>query len=441
LDSKKSRELLSIVVVIIVTTITAIFISHQHIIIVSEGTQSSSISDLITNMSNIQGVNNSPIEDVSGYLIPRDGDLIIHNGSWTMKSLHEKYPTVVELMTPARVDDGYLAKETIVVDKGAELNITNDKVFLESFSEKYNIPSRIIIMGKGTIFNSTITSWDPLLKAPDPNPYLPRSFILAKDGGKMNILNSTISNLGFSLGGINDRFSSIAGINYYNTSNFLVADSTIAYNFYGFYSDHATNFKITGNKIYGQTHYGLDPHTGSKDFIVDSNHISVNGEQGIICSFQCKNVTITNNLVEHNVEGIGLDWLTNSSQVVDNVVRFNKNYGIFIKTDGFDNLVENNTVIGNGGGIGLFEGSNNNSIISNIIADNYNKEHKEPIYMDDDSQSNLVKENISPPTTTATNPTPTPSPQSFSTTTATNPTPLDNEPNDNSKRRIINRPE
>lgn len=394
MDSKKSRELLSIVVVIIITTITAIFISHQHIIL-SEGTQSSSISDLITNISHIQGIENSTILGVSGYLTPREGDLIIHNGSWTMKSLHEKYPTVVELMAPASVDDGYLAKETIVVDKGAELNITNDKVFLESFSEKYNIPSRIIIMGKGTIFNSTITSWDPLLKAPDPNPYLPRSFILAKDGGKMNILNSTISNLGFSLGGINDIFSSIAGINYYNTSNFLVADSTIAYNFYGFYSDHATNFKITGNKIYGQTHYGLDPHTGSKDFIVDSNHISVNGGQGIICSFQCENVTITNNLVEHNVEGIGLHWLTNSSQVRDNVVRFNKNYGIFIKTDSFDNLVKNNTVIGNGEGIGLFEGSNNNSIISNIIAANYNKEHKEPIHMDDDSQSNSVSGNIS----------------------------------------------
>ena len=51
-------------------------------------------------------------------------------------------------------------------------------------------------------------------------------------------------------------------------------------------------------------------------------------------------------------------------------------------------------MIGNGDGIGLFKGSNNNSIISNIIAANYNKEHKEPIYMDDDSQSNSVSGNI-----------------------------------------------
>jgi mannuronan 5-epimerase len=404
----EKRRLLTCIVAIIITIITAIFISHQHII-VSGKIQSSSKSDLITNISYIQGIDNSTIGSsktstwklssghiptVRGYMTPRDGDLIIRNGIWTMESLHEKYPTIVQYMTPASVDDGYLAKETIVVDKGAELIITNDKVFLESSSENHNIPRNIIIMGKGTISNSTITSWDPLLKAPDPNPYVPRSFIVAKDGGKMNILNSTISHLGFSLGGINNTLSSIAGINYFNTSNFLVADSTIAYNFYGFYSDHATNFKIIRNEIYGQTHYGLDPHTGSKDFIIDSNHISINGKQGIICSFQCENVTITNNLVEHNIEGIGLHWLTNSSLIQDNIVTYNKNYGIFIKRDSFDNLVENNTVIGNGGGIGLFQGSNDNSIISNTIVDNYNKEHKEPIYMDADSQSNLIRENI-----------------------------------------------
>ena len=408
MDSKKRGQLLSSVVAIIVTIIIAIFLSFQHTI-VSGKIQGSSKFDLITNISYTQGIDNSTIESsrtlawqlsnghistVRGYMTPRDSDLIIRSGIWTMQDLHEKYPTIVELMTPTSDDDGFLVKKTIVIDKGAEFIITNDKVFLESSSEKHNIPRNILIMGKGTIFNSTISSWDPLLKAPNPNPYLPRSFIVAKDGGKMNILNSTISHLGFSLGGINNTLSSIAGINYFNTSNFLVADSTIAYNFYGFYSDHATNFKIARNKIYGQTHYGLDPHTGSKDFIIDSNLISVNGKQGIICSFQCKNVTITNNRVEHNVEGIGLHWLTNSSLVRDNIVMYNKNYGIFIKRDSFDNLVENNTVIGNGEGIGLFQGSNDNRIISNTIVDNYNQEHKEPIYMDADSQSNLVKDNI-----------------------------------------------
>jgi parallel beta-helix repeat protein len=408
LASKKSRELLAILLAIIVTIITALFISQQQVT-VSGHIQSSSKSDVITNISYNQGIDKSTVQDsrtsswklsndhistVRGYMTPKDSDLIIRNGTWTMESLHEKYPTIVEDITSEAADDGFLAKKTIVVYEEAELIIANDKVFLESSPENYNLPSNILIMGRGTIFNSTITSWDPLLKAPDPNPYLPRSFIVAKDGGKMNILNSTISHLGFSLGGINNTLSSIAGINYFNTSNFVVANSTIAYNFYGFYSDHATNFRIIGNEIYGQTHYGLDPHTGSKDFIIDSNHISVNGKQGIICSFQCKNVTISNNLVEHNVEGIGLHWLTNSSLIRDNTVIYNKNYGIFIKRDSFDNLVEKNTVIGNGGGIGLFQGSNDNSIISNTIVDNYNKEHKEPIFMDADSQSNLVSKNI-----------------------------------------------
>jgi hypothetical protein len=342
-----------------------------------------------TDESLARAVSNGKI--ISDYLIPRNTDLVINDGNWTMEDLQKNFPAVVKRTISDYKSNEFLIKKTIFIDKGAQLNIINYNVFLESSSNKDNIPTALVTYGKTVILNSTVTSWDPQVNAADPNPYHPRPFVAAKDGGKMDIIGSIITNLGFSLGGIHSSFSSLAGINYYNTSNFIIANSTIAHNLYGFFSKGATNFKIIGNDIYDHTGYGLDPHTGSKNFIIDSNHIRLSGKQGIICSFRCKNVTITNNLVEYNMEGIGLHWLTNSSLIKDNVIKYNKNYGIFIKKHGTYNLIENNSIIGNGHGIGLFDSSNGNTIKYNVLVGNI----LDPvgILMDRQSQSNVLKEN------------------------------------------------
>ena len=142
---------------------------------------------------------------------------------------------------------------------------------------------------------------------------------MVKDG-KVDILNSTLTHLGYSIGGLSDTRFAYAAVGYYHSSNFTIANSTIAFNYYGFYSEGSKNFKIINNDVYGQTKYGLDPHSVSNNMFIASNHIHDNGNQGIICSMQCKNVTITNNVVDHNVEGIGLHGLTNSlsSEQYDN---------------------------------------------------------------------------------------------------------------------------
>lgn len=346
-----------------------------------------------TDESLARAISNGKI--LSDYLVPKNTDLMIKDGNWTMEDLQRNFPAVVERTLSEYKGNGFLIKKTIFVDKGAQLNIVNNNVLLESSSKKDNIPTAILTYGKTVILNSTVTSWDPQAKAADPNPYHPRPFVVAKDGGKMDIFRSTITNLGFSQGGIHTLFSSLAAINYFNTSNFIIANSTIAHNLYGFYSDEATNFKIIGNDIYDHTGYGLDPHTGSKNFIIDSNHVRFSHEQGIICSFRCKNATITNNLVEYNTEGIGLHWLTNSSLIKNNIIKYNKNNGIFIKTNSTDNIVEDNTIMGNGRGIGLFENSNDNTIRGNVLVGNILD--PEGIHMDRDSRSNAIINNrISP---------------------------------------------
>jgi hypothetical protein len=325
------------------------------------------------------------------YYTPKSNDLSITSGKWTIDDIHDRFPRAVDKMENKDSSKSFLVKESIVIDKSAELEISNSKILLYSSWKKNNVPTVMITYGKTTLSNSTITSWDPELNLPDYNPYHPRSFLIAKDGGIMNVFNSTISHLGFSLGGIHSLFSSLSALNYYNTTGFTIADSTIAHNLNGFYSDNSNKFKIMNNQIYNNIGYGLDPHSGSRDFIIDSNHVFLNGKQGIICSFRCSNVTITNNTVEYNSEGIGLHWLTNSSLIKDNIIKYNKHHGLFIKTNSYNNYLKHNFISGNGYGIGLFENSNNNSILYNSILDNVKT--RNPIQSDKDSQNNLIKHN------------------------------------------------
>ena len=327
---------------------------------------------------------------LSYYHSSKAGDLFLKDGNWTMESLQQEYPDAIEIISSEN-HDAFLVKKTIVIDRDANIKILNSDVLLQSFSNKDNKPSALITYGKADIVNSTIMSWDPQYNRPDPNPYHPRPFLVAKDGGIMDVESSTISYLGFSLGGALSTESALGALNYYDTSSFVVANSNLAHNFYGFYSHESSNFKIINNQVYDHIGYGLDPHTGSKDFVIDSNHIFANGKQGIICSFRCENVTISNNIVEFNIEGIGLHWLTNSSLIKDNTVKYNKENGIFLKDDSNGNLIEGNVVLGNGRGIGILENSDNNTVRSNTLVGNILAE--EQVYVDDSSDSNLIYDN------------------------------------------------
>jgi poly(beta-D-mannuronate) C5 epimerase len=52
---------------------------------------------------------------------------------------------------------------------------------------------------------------------------------------------------------------------------------------------------IEDNHVHDNTIYGLDPHTGTHDMIIRNNVVHNNGEEGIICSEDCYNITIEGN--------------------------------------------------------------------------------------------------------------------------------------------------
>lgn len=309
--------------------------------------------------------------------------LRLNSGTWTLASISQKYPSDVSFDNSLKA---YVISRPIIMGPDSQLLIENEHVFLKSTF--YNATTFIEIRGQGAIKDSYISSLDGAINAPDPDPYKPRPYIVIR-GGHIDIFHSTISHLGYSLGGLADTRYAHAALEYYDSHDFTIANSTISFNYYGFYSEDSSNFKIVGNEVYGQTRYGLDPHTRSRDFLVDSNYVHDNGNQGIICSLYCSNVTITGNIVEHNVEGIGLHWLTNSSLIKDNTVRYNEKYGIFVQKESFGNTVENNTVIGNRIGIGLLENSQKNFVRDNVVTGNVVDQIKTEV----GSENNLVESN------------------------------------------------
>jgi parallel beta-helix repeat protein len=348
------------------------------------------------------------------YLVITDRDIIVEKGVWTLQKLIDNYPSAFEVISVKNSSNGagnsstvseirtivennkknvvVLMRNPLVIDKHASLNISDAHLFLESFPSKDIFPVRILVRGEAIIENSTIDSLIKAQNIADRNPLHPRPFIAAVDEGVLNIRNATIKHLGFSLGGI----SSLAAVNYFETKNFEIKNSTFEYDYHGFYSDNSSDFHLRGNTFYGNTGYGIDPHTGSRNFLIDSNHVSLSGKQGIICSFLCYNVTITNNIVEEGTEGVGLHWLTNSSKIQNNIIRNNEQFGIFIKNFSINNVIEGNIVANNGCSIGLFEGANENTIVDNTIVDIFASQRycdNYPIYSDNLSKSNNIGRN------------------------------------------------
>ena len=341
-------------------------------------------------------------------------DIILDKGTWTLQKLVDTYPTVFEVISvqnssngadnTSAVPDNNATEENsrsmslvmtnpLVIGRQASLKVSDAQLLLQSFSNKEVFPARILVFGKLIIENSTIDSLREEQTMADRNPLHPRPFIAAVDGGIIDIRNTTIKHLGFALGGI----SSLAAVNYFGSENFEIKNSIFEYNYIGFYSENSDDFELRGNTFYGNTLYGFDPHTGSRNFLIDSNHVSLSGSQGIICSFLCDNVTITNNLVDGGTEGIGLHWLTNSSKVQNNTVKNNEQFGIFIRNSSSGNVIEGNTLINNGCNIGLFEYANGNTIADNIVVDTFESQRycdNDTVYSDSSSESNNIGRNV-----------------------------------------------
>ncbi|EBA04026.1 alginate-c5-mannuronan-epimerase AlgG [Rhodobacterales bacterium HTCC2150] len=278
---------------------------------------------------------------------------------------------------------------TIRVSRGASLLI-DDTIIKELRLLSTPETQAHIIAEAGTlrILDVTILSYDPATGGPDLDMSDGRAFLrvdsfVDKTGqaanGRLEMERSTISYLGYDSQVVESVFFSTYGISLKVTSESdltnafvtgYIRDSTLSYNFRGFYSYGAKNFEIRGSKIHDNTDYGVDGHDDTDQFIVTENIIYSNGGTGLMCSRRCSDNVFSSNIIYGNgANGIMLHDLSLGGQIINNTSYDNKLDGIVVH-DTYGTLVANNEIYGNRYGLRIFAGSSLTRVEANRFGAN-----------------------------------------------------------------------
>jgi parallel beta-helix repeat protein len=245
--------------------------------------------------------------------------------------------------------------------------------------------------------DSLVTSWDPAARLPDENVSDGRAWVLARDGGRLNITSSGMQMLGYEAPeryGVSWRTSGTDG---------KVEDSIIVGNFYGLYMNGVEPMIVRDSTIEASIKYGLDPHSDSKGFVVEGNVFRNNGKHGMILAEGCSDAIVRQNEAYGNRQhGIVVFEESNDARITDNeiydngrsaidvansdrvVITSNDIYGngtgITVHDEAEQTLVERNRLTANrGDGIRLSTGASRTRIISNLIDFNY----RNGVYLDE----------------------------------------------------------
>ncbi len=263
---------------------------------------------------------------------------------------------------------------TIFIRSGVTLTLDKKEVgWLRLNSTKGKLATLRANNGNIFITGVKITSWDNNKKDVDRDISDERSYILVKDGSRMDITDSEIAYLGYPR--TPDLTVSPYGISWRMSNGKLgttiltgdVLRSKFHDNYFGAYTFGATGMTWINNEFYNNVRYGLDPHDDSNGFLVEGNIAHDNGSHGIIFSKRCVNNVIRNN-ISYNNKGHGIMLHEESD---NNIVEGNKVYG---NTDGIalwhssSNLIKNNNIYNNKNGIRGNARSFENSLVDNIIS-------------------------------------------------------------------------
>lgn len=282
-------------------------------------------------------------------------DLIVQNGAiLTISASAAGADRVAELRLRSLSDSAFTHVTQLAADYGT-LNI--DGVHVRSWDD-----------ATGTTDNDTTLPTCPSgtksSQCPRGRAFIRALSSLDADGttwheSTLNIVNnSEIDHLGYyaatsygvsykTEGGCDHLHQSLCGHVYGSELNSNFHD-----NYMGTYTWGAKGIQFVGNSYYNNTMYGLDPHDVSNDLVIKNNHMSYNGDHGLICAEACANLTITGNTVDHN--GL-VPWRGPAGDGSGSNV-----HGIMLYRGATNAVVSGNSVSNqpNGSGIAIFDTSN-----------------------------------------------------------------------------------
>ena len=316
---------------------------------------------------------------------------------------------------PVLVNQGggaWLLKADMVISGTARVEATNATIsWLRLDSSPVGRPfpalTKIVTTGGHLLIQDIkVSSWAGTTV--DTNYFDGRSYLLAASGGRMDIIRSEVSYLGWGAGepsGLAWRLRAgyggddpVTPTNIKFGATGSIMNSNIHDNYFGQYSFEAYHLQVFNNDFHHNAFYGFDPHDYSTSFEVAYNVIHDNGKHGIIFSRGCTLNWIHHNIVYNNAEhGIMLDRGSNVNQISDNEV-YNNGDGVAI-FQSEKNLVQNNNLHDNERGVrvnatydsgDVFDGTaTENTILGNTITNNL----QYGIYLYERADKNTVQGN------------------------------------------------
>lgn len=263
-------------------------------------------------------------------------------------------------------DGEWLLAANLQIEEDAKLRIAApEERWLKLSSTEDGFVSIKVLGGQLEFDGTCLSSWDTARNSFDENYADGRSFVLARDGARMDIRRSELRYLGHDANesyGVAWRLKGTKG---------TIIDSFLAYNYYGLYSYEVSDLVISGNEVHHSVRYGIDPHTRSNRLMIEGNVSHDNGKQGIILAEECSDSVIRNNVVYNNtLHGIVLYQRSNNNLVENNRSYNNGHQGININ-DSSNNKVRNNVVYANGeDGIGVGQQSRQSLVVGNQVREN-----------------------------------------------------------------------
>lgn len=288
--------------------------------------------------------------------------------------------TLVDTVDVERI---WLLKANLVIERSARLDVTDATIDWLRLASPAAAPVVVTVRRGGHLFfdGVKVTSWDSGTGDVDTTVGNGRSYLLALEGARMDLLRTEAAYLGAASGepsGLSWR-KRLHDDDPTTGATGRVEESEIHHNYFGLYTYEAYGMKILNNKVHSNLYYGIDPHDDSQNLEVAYNEVYGNGTHGIIFSRRCINNEIHHNLVYDNAQhGIMLDRGTNNNRVYENTVYGNQD-GIAIYQSS-DNLIYNNIIRENRRGVRInatydaddpYDGlAANNQIYDNQILDN-----------------------------------------------------------------------
>jgi parallel beta-helix repeat protein len=317
-----------------------------------------------------------------------DGDtntIVVHAGGQTSLAAVSRALQRPDLLEETASGE-WLLTANLELRKDAHLQISAPEVrWLKLASVAEGFVAIKVIGGKLLFADTCVSSWDSQRNAYDENIADGRSFVLAREGARMDVHRSELRYLGYDAHesfGVAWRMVGTTG---------EIIDSTLAYNYFGMYSYEASDLVMRGNEVHHNLLYGLDPHTRSKRLVIERNVVHDNGKHGIILADECSDSVVRENIVYNNRHhGIVLYQRSDANLVEGNTVYENAAQGINVNGASANELRNNIVYNNHQDGIGVGQQASNNTLVGNEVRSNA----KDGIVVYSEAANTVLQDNI-----------------------------------------------